>query len=214
LAFSCLIHMQSFVIINQIHYTLEDILKDTWHRLINGANSAKHAFHCPSIATINNGFPEIRTIVLRKAIPEENTLIFHTDYRSPKIEQIKINNAISWLFYDAKSRIQLRIKTRATIEHNNEISFKRWNDSRLESRKCYMVQPASSSPVETPTDGLPGNFDHENLSDEDIAQGYKNFAVIKCGVTEIDWLFLNHDGHRRAKFIWREKQVNKFWVVP
>lgn len=206
--------MNDTVLINQISYTLEDILQDCWHLLIRGAVSAKHAFHCPSIATIHDDFPEIRTVVLRKVLQEERMLIFHTDSRSPKINQIKDNNRISWLFYDPKSRIQLRIKTVATIHHNDELSLQRWKDSSLESRKCYLVQPAPSTFVEFPSDGLPENFDFSSLTEEIIAVNSENFSVVKNLVVEIDWLFLNHDGHRRAKFIFDEQKVQKFWVIP
>ncbi len=206
--------MNDTVLINQIAFNLEDILLDCWHRLITGAVSAKHAFHCPSIATIKDEFPEIRTVVLRKVLQEERTLIFHTDSRSPKINQIRDNNRISWLFYDPKSRIQLRIKTVATIHQEDELSSKRWNDSSVESRKCYLVQPAPSTLAEFPTDGLPEHLDISNLSEEIMTAANKNFSVVKNLVVEIDWLFLNHDGHRRAKFIFGEHEVQKFWVIP
>jgi pyridoxamine 5'-phosphate oxidase len=214
LFYLCLIAMNDTVIINQIPSNLEDILQDCWHRLINGAVSAKHPFHCPAIATINGDFPEIRTVVLRKALQAERTLIFHTDYRSPKINQIKINNRISWLFYDAKSRIQLRIKTLSAIHHEDELSVKRWNDSKLESKKCYLVQPAPSTISDFPTDGLPEHLNLSDLSEDIVAIGKENFTVVKNLVTEIDWLFLNHDGHSRAKFIFGENNVEKYWMIP
>lgn len=206
--------MNETIVINQISYNIEEILQDCWHLLINGANSSRHPFHSPSVATINSGSPEIRTIILRKAIPEEKTLIFYTDYRSPKVSQIKLNNQISWLFYDAKSRIQLRIKTDATIYYKDEISLKSWNDLRLESRKCYLVHPATSKMSITPTDGLPEHFNCSSLTEESVAHAYENFAVIRNIVKEIDWLFLKHDGHRRAQFIIHEHEVEKHWLIP
>jgi pyridoxamine 5'-phosphate oxidase len=206
--------MNNTVLVNQISYNLEDILQDCWRRLINGAVLSKHPFHYPSIATINGDFPEIRTVVLRKVVPEERTLIFYTDYRSPKINQIKGNNSISWLFYDAKSRIQLRIKTVSTIHNDDELSLKRWNDSKLESKKCYLVQPAPSTLAEFPTDGLPEQINLSGLTKEIVAAGIENFTVVKNLVREIDWLFLNHDGHRRAKFIFGEYEVEKHWMIP
>ena len=214
MTFSCFNAMQDSVIINQIPYNLDSILEDCWHRLINGANSSKHSFHNPSIATINGSFPEIRTVVLRKVIPQEKTLIFHTDYRSPKINQIKKNNTICWLFYDAKSRIQIRLKTVATIHYQDDISLKRWNESRLESRKIYLVNPAPSTMVKSPTDGLSEHLNNKDLTEENLTPGYENFAVVKNRVIEIDWLFLNHDGHRRAKFLLGENEVEKYWMIP
>ena len=201
-------------IINQLSYNLDEILQDCWHRLINGTNSSKHPFHSPSIASINEGAPEIRTVILRKVIPADNILIFHTDYRSPKIIQLKNNNILSWLFYDAKSRLQLRVKTTATIHYKDAISFKRWNDSRLESRKCYLAEPAPSTRAESSTDGLPPNLEDKDLTDENVLYGYDHFAVIENKVIEIDWLVLNHDGHRRAKFLFSDQGVDKFWMIP
>jgi pyridoxamine 5'-phosphate oxidase len=206
--------MQETVTINQINYNLEEILADCWHRLINGVVSAKHPFHNPSIATINNEFPEIRTVVLRKVIPAERILIFHTDYRSPKIQQIQKNNKVSWLFYDEKARIQIRLKTIATIHYQDDITLKRWEDSRLESRKCYLVNPAPSTFSASPTDGLPQNLTVKDLTIDNVAKGYENFVVVKNEVKEIDWLFLNHSGHNRAQFIYEEKSVKKYWVIP
>ena len=173
-----------------------------------------HPFHSPTIATVNEGTPEKRTVILRKVIPTEGTLIFHTDYRSPKISQLKVNNSLSWLFYDSKSRIQIRVKSLATIHYKDEITFKRWNDSRLESRKCYLVSPAPSTISELSTDGLPENLNNKDLTDENVGDGYENFAVVKNKVTQMDWLFLNHDGHRRAKFIMGEQEVEKYWLIP
>jgi pyridoxamine 5'-phosphate oxidase len=213
-AFLCFSGMENTVTINQIRYGLEEILQDCWHRLINGAISAKHPFHCPSIATANGDLPEIRTVVLRKVLPEERSLIFHTDYRSPKINQIKTNNTIAWLFYDARARIQLRLKTRATIHYHDEIALSRWNDSKLESRKCYLVVTAPSTMAESPSDGLPEDLDRVSLTEESVTPGYDNFAVVRNKVMEIDWLYLNHDGHRRARFLLGDKGVDQHWLIP
>jgi 3-hydroxyisobutyrate dehydrogenase len=200
--------------INQKPDNLEDILKDCWLRLIEGVVSSRHPFHFSSIATNNGDFPEIRTVVLRKVIPEERTILFHTDYRSPKINQINSNNRISWLFYDAKSKIQIRIKTISTIHHDDKLSFKSWNDSKLDSKKCYLAQPSPSTLTDFPTDGLPEHINHSCLAEETVAIGYENFSVISNLVTEIDWLFLNHFGHRRAIFTFGENEVEKNWIIP
>lgn len=206
--------MQDSVIINQISYNLEEVLQDCWHRLLNGAIIPKHPFHTASIASIHNGLPEMRTVVLRKVLPPQKTLLFYTDYRSPKLDQIKLNNNISWLFYDAKSKLQIRLKTEATIHHQEEMTWKRWLDAKPVSRKCYLVQPAPSTKVNYPMDGLPDELQQLPLTEESLLPGYENFAVISNRVTEIDWLLLQHSGHRRAQFILREKEWAMNWVIP
>lgn len=206
--------MDDSVTINQLTYDLDQIYADCWHRLMNGVHSAKHAFHTPAIASINDSFPEIRTVVLRKALPEKRQLIFHSDMRSPKIKQLQANPALSWLFYDERAKIQLRIKSYATLHHLNELSQQRWNESRLQSRVCYMVQPGPSQGSEMPTDGLPTAFDRNLLTESSLAAGYENFVVVACEVVAIDWLFLSHGGHRRARFVWGENGLEKQWLIP
>lgn len=206
--------MDDSVTINQLAYDLDQIYADCWHRLVNGVHSAKHAFHTPAIASLGDGFPEIRTVVLRKALSEQRQLIFHSDVRSPKIKQLQANPALSWLFYDEKAKIQLRIKSRATLHHRNELSQQRWNESRLQSRVCYSVQPGPSQPSASATDGLPADFDRNALTETTLAAGYEHFVVVCCQILEIDWLFLNHDGHRRARFVWGGQGLEKSWLVP
>ena len=89
------------VIINNIGYSIETLEKDCWLRLVNGAIKSRDAFHTPCIATLNNGEVSMRTVVLRKALPEKRVLRFHTDSRSQKWKELAINNSISALFYDA-----------------------------------------------------------------------------------------------------------------
>lgn len=206
--------MQETVTINQINYNLDEILADCWHRLINGVSSAKHPFHNPTLGTINEDFAELRTVVLRKVIPAEKCIIFHTDYRSPKIQQIQKNNKVSWLFYDEKARIQIRLKAEATIHYQDDLSLTRWKDSRLESRRCYMVSPAPSVLSAIATDGLPQNLTVKDVTEDNVAAAYENFVVVKTEIKEIDWLYLNHAGHRRAQFIYEENDVKKYWVIP
>ena len=42
----------------------------------------------------------------------------------------------------------------------------------------------------------------------------ENFGRIEIKIGIIDWLFLKHSGHRRAKFILLENKVNKQWLAP
>jgi pyridoxamine 5'-phosphate oxidase len=101
----------------------------------------------------------------------------------------------------------------ATIHYQDAITLQRWGNSILESRRCYLVHHAPSTVAALPTDGLPENLTAKDLTDENVATGYENFAVVKNEVTEIDWLFLNHDGRRRAQFLFGEHGVTMHWVI-
>ena len=199
---------------NESEFTLENIYNDCWERITAGAKTAKHPFHLVTLSTVNDGFPEVRTVVLRKALVAEKTLNFHTDYRSPKVNQIKENPAVSILLYDFESRIQIRLKAKATIHHLDEVCEEAWGKSRLESRRCYLVEPAPSSTISFPDDGLPKNLTVKDLKEDNVQPGFENFVIIKLKVEEVDWLFLNHNGHRRAHYVISKKEIEMNWMLP
>lgn len=194
---------------------LNQIIPDILKRLDDATRSSKTAFHEGYIATINENSPEIRTVVLRRVLLDEEALIFHTDMRSPKVHQIRQNPYLSWLFYDDALRIQVRFKAIAEIHYQNELTQKQWEASRLESRKCYLVEPAPSKQIQKVWEGIP-DIAHQDLTEALVSNGYDNFAVIKTRLITCDWLFLNRKGHKRAVFsknivgnTWEGK-----WVQP
>jgi 3-hydroxyisobutyrate dehydrogenase len=198
------------VTINNISYSPKELENDIWLRLLNGSLRAKESFHLSVIATVNNGLPEQRTVVLRKAIPEKKQLWFHTDLRSNKIPQIVENSYVHWLFYDKQTQIQLRVQTLARIHQLDELAATQWQNTHSQSRKCYLTELPPGSSIEFPGDGL------EYLGNKTENEwGKSNFAVIVAQVQQIDWLWLNHQGHRRAVINYENGTVKDFsWVVP
>jgi 3-hydroxyisobutyrate dehydrogenase len=150
--------------------------------------------------------------VLRKAIAETHELRFHTDIRSPKWEELDLNPSISALFYDASARIQLRIKGKAKLHVNNELTREAWEKTTLSSRRCYLTEFSPSSLTYQPTSGLSEAVEQENLSLEESESGYQNFGIVAIQVQSIDWLWLNHAGHRRALFDY--ETANFQWMIP
>ena len=57
-------------------YTLTEIEKDCWLRLLNGSLRSKDAFHNPVVANVSGNLPVTRTVVLRKVITAEKKLFF------------------------------------------------------------------------------------------------------------------------------------------
>lgn len=200
------------VTINNIGYSLNDVEKDCWNRLLNGALKSRDPFHTPCIATIKNGEVNVRTVVLRKTFPLLRTLHFHTDIRSKKWEELDVNNHISALFYDASSRIQLRIKGKAKLHYKNEITIEAWHKTSLSSRRCYLTQMSPSSFSDKPTSGLSEDIEQEDFTLQESEIGQQNFGVVSIKVESIDWLWLNHAGHRRAFFDYLSN--NYTWLIP
>jgi 3-hydroxyisobutyrate dehydrogenase len=193
---------------NKIYNNIKELL-------INGAKDRNHSFHTP-IFTNNNDISgaNSRVIVLRKFNYEEMNLIFNTDYRSPKINNLKKNNQSNFVFYDTKIKIQLRIKTISKINHNNKITSEAWKETRLFSRKCYLTQKAPSSVTDRAEDGIPEHLKGIDPSKNESEIGYSNFSVVENFIQEIDWLHLASSGHRRLKITFKNNKTTFNWMIP
>jgi pyridoxamine 5'-phosphate oxidase len=202
------------VLINQMEYSLIDIEQEVWQLLHQATLSAKEPFHTGVLATIGQEGPNLRTVVLRKVMEVHKTIIFHTDLRSDKIRDIQQNPRVSWLFYDASLRVQIRLAGLAKIHISDELCEIQWQNSRLSSRKCYLTQFAPGSISDFPQTGLPEGFDEREPTESECELGKPNFAVISTHIDWIDWLLLHHKGHKRAQFSWQANELKANWVIP
>lgn len=200
------------VVINNITYSLTDLEKDTWNRLVNGAVKSRDPLHTPCVATHSGNDISLRTVVLRKAIHESRELRFHTDTRSKKWQELSFNPTISALFYDAADRIQIRVKGRAELHFNNDLTNNAWQKTSLSSRRCYLTNFDPSSFTQNPTSGLPKHIEQENFTLEESEIGFQNFGIVSIQVQNIDWLWLHHAGHRRAYFDYVNGSFS--WMIP
>jgi hypothetical protein len=76
------------------------------------------------------------------------------------------------------------------------------------SRVCYGVKPAPGAPL----DGA----DDFTLPDDDgaIAAGRANFSAVLCRIEALEYLFLRHAGHRRARFTRMADGWSGQWLAP
>lgn len=129
-----------------IHHptTLVEVHETAWHLLAHAVADRKHPFHQPVLATVDNGTPQARVVVLRRvwAPPSPGSptgsppdrpspdrpspdrpglddargaLAVHTDVRSPKVQQLASQPVASWTFYDSSAGLQIRLLTRARV---------------------------------------------------------------------------------------------------
>lgn len=200
------------VTINDLFYTLEDLDKDCWLRLLNGSLKSKDEFHTAAVASMQNGDINLRTMVLRKVLVHEKQLHFHTDIRSKKWEELQQSNNISLLFYNAAAKMQMRIKGLATLHYNNAITETAWEKTGVASRRSYLTIAAPSISSAVPTSGLDEAFAVRNPTQEESEAGKHNFGVISVQALSLDWLWLHHAGHRRAFFDYEKKE--RCWLIP
>ena len=188
---------------------LSMIEQSIWLMLEKGVTSYKAAFHYGTIATVNQEFPELRTVILRDVKKQQRKLSFHTDVRSSKTDQMKLNSNIAFLFYDPDLRIQLRCSGSAYVHHLDEIASVAWQKSRLSSQLCYTNTLPPGSIV---TEPVLIDLNRKEVNDEELNIAYQHFAVIEIDVKKVDWLFLHYKGHRRAFFDYQKDEFH--WVQP
>jgi pyridoxamine 5'-phosphate oxidase len=194
--------------------TFKDILGSSWKLLHRGVHNFKNPFHHAALSTIDNNLPQSRMVILREFSEEDRTLVCHCDVRSPKVFHIQNNTNVSWLFYDPKKWLQLRLSGSASVHTDDDTADSQWKKMGLHHRINYCAENPPGSPAEKPTSGIPDlllNKASHLLDTEDIR---KNFAVIVCQFDEMDWLLLKLTGHIRARFSWKNDRLDGSWVVP
>lgn len=207
--------MQETIKINGIQFNLTELEKDCWVRLLNGSLKSRDALHHPVVANVNSSGVNLRTVVLRAVNTSEKKLFFHTDIRSGKWAELEKQNQISWLFYDAAARFQIRVGGQATLHTIDALADTAWAKSNASSRKIYMGPLAPSQITMLPASGLPPAFEDKDPTIEESEIGRKNFGIVETTADWMEWLWLNSKGHRRASFKYKEdKSIEADWLLP
>ena len=189
-----------------------EIKKKIWLMLDDAITNRASQFRIPTFICGDQSDFDGRIVVLRKSDQLNNTVQFHSDIRSDKIEKLKKNPKAAMLFYDKDEKIQVRLKIECVVNHNNEITKESWSKTQHISRKCYLVDNGPGSVSASPTSGLKPELDNFEFTMEQSEEGYKNFTVIQCKIKLIEWLYLAAKGHRRARFDLETKKDT--WLVP
>ena len=189
-----------------------EIKKKIWLMLDDAITNRASQFRIPTFICGDQSDFDGRIVVLRKSDQLNNTIQFHSDIRSDKIEKLKKNPKAAMLFYDKDEKIQVRLKIECVVNHNNEITKESWLKTQHISRKCYLVDNGPGSESASPTSGLKPELDNFEFTMEQSEEGYKNFTVIQCKIKLIEWLYLAAKGHRRARFDLETKKDT--WLVP
>lgn len=188
---------------------LEAVREEIFSRLGRAVKDRRSPLHTPVIATHGiDGHMKARIVVLRAFDPVAATLRFHTDRRGRKIAELNADPHISFAFYDPHARVQIRAEGRASIHIEDELADQAWASSQRMSRVCYGVQPGPGSHISGPDDFV--------LPDDDlsIAAGRAHFCVILSQMDALEYLFLRHAGHRRARFTRAADGWSGEWLAP
>jgi hypothetical protein len=191
-----------------------EILKRIWKNLDLGTLQRKHPFHVPVFGSICDREPSLRMIVLRRFWRRPPMLAFHSHNGSPKINQLRANPNVYWLFYSPEDRLQVRIKGKATLHTDDELAEEQWLSTELFSRRCYVGAPPTQE-SRKPTSSLPEDLIDREPTHEESEVGRANFVVVTSTIEEIDCLEMSVKGHRRSLFIWHENgELETKWLTP
>lgn len=193
---------------------LDKVYLKIWDLLNSGLLDRDSDYHLPVFICGEGKVFDGRTVVLRGFEEKNKVLWFHTDIRSKKIKILRINPNGSFLFYDKKKKIQLRILGNTKINHQNSVAQKAWEKTVHMSRQCYLGQKIPGTSTPNPTSGLSEDVDNFKYSIKGSEIGYQNFCVVQTFITSVEWLYLAAKGHRRARFDLKNESVEKKWIIP
>ena len=203
----------STIMMNEFAAGLHDVLLDISTRLGAAARDRKSSMHTPVIGTADG---DLRVMVLRACDPDLAALRLHTDARSPKAALIAQRPEVALLAYDPAAKIQIRARGLGRIERDGPVADAAWAAATAFARRCYLTSAGPGSEANAPQSGLPPELEGIRPTEEQLLPARENFAVLLITLTELDWLYLAHNGHRRAKFSRGDagRPWQGTWVVP
>ena len=178
--------------------SLPELLDLVWARIEAGVADASAPARTPALATLGEGGPEIRTLVLRAADRGAGTLDLHADAASAKVAQLRADPRAALHVWDAGASLQLRLRARVEVL-TGEGADAAWARVPEAARANYGGAPAPGQPLARP----------EAL--EPRAERAR-FAVLRCRAKEVEALLLA-DPHRRAVYA-RADGFAGGWVAP
>jgi len=209
--------MQSFPLPDDLTscHALRAIYDSCWELLAASAAGNDAGWRLPVLATQSMESCFQRTVVLRRAEAGRAGLLFHTDIRSAKIQQIQVNPRVSLLFYDHRLAVQLQVTGIAVIHETHEIADQLWSSGTPASLKMYLGPKAPGTVCSGPNKNLPDGMLGRLPERDEIEPGRANFAAIQVHVQSLEWLMLSRDGNLRARFIYYRGRLNRMeWLVP
>ena len=160
----------------------------------------KHPFNFFFLCT-KGDFPEVRTVV-KRTYSEDHCIVFFTDSRSPKVEQIKSDPRCSALFYHPKKQLQVRIR--------GHVRLIRQSDSRYSE---YLNRLKQHGNLKDYTSNMPPGTPLKDLAEviwgEDIF-----FCPLEIKVHDMDVLLLNKDRHIRTIYTLDQGEWNEQILTP
>ena len=179
-----------------------EIWKILIHELEKGYLESDHPFRYVGLGTLGEHGPEFRTVVLREFEKILDMYVF-TDFRSDKVKELRANPSATLHFYHPKKRVQIRVKAKTEIHHQDLVCAAFWNTLNKDSRKAYQSTLDPGTEISNPDEAF-------HWSKE---LGDRFFTVLRFIPHSIEALQLNGQEHLRIVFSKNEGWEGK-WLVP
>ena len=167
----------------------QDIRQQIWKELGRASVDRHHAWRTPVLATVGcDGSPNARTVVLRKADANQQTLCVYTDARSAKVSELTKEPKAVFAFWSARLNWQLRVKVVLSVTTEGPEVQALWQRVQQSAAAADYMTPAA-----------PGTERPEAHITAETGNGDHHFALLTARVHQMDWLELGQGGHRRAR---------------
>ena len=184
--------------------TLDELRRYAYDELARAVKDPERPFHWPAFATVDpQGRPVLRTVVLRAFDEAGPTVQFFTDARSPKLNHLALQPAVSWLFYDAGQRLQIRMDG-AGVVVADETARRQGFEQARKGLFDYagLMRPGTVIPDSRASD-------HPDATEADA---FPNFCIVETRVARLEVLQLRREGHLRALYVVDPPESH--WLAP
>lgn len=174
--------------------------------LARGVRDRRSAFHVINLATLSpTGLPRVRNVVLRGCEPRHALLVFHTDRRSEKFQDLGTESHVEIAAYDPGHKLQLRLAGAVRLHYQCDRAASTWAHMTPNARAVYAhAKPPGALTSRT-----------ESQAPLDEAAAYQNFVLCHLHLRGLDILYLKAGGHLRAIGTMNEAgQIAADWVIP
>jgi hypothetical protein len=119
------------------------------------------------------------------------------------------------LFYDARQKVQIVVKAYTTLHTDTLLSDDKWKATSAQARLGYMTLLSPNTKSITTTLGYENRFSDVKPTDAESDLYKNNFSVIACEVYDLEFLYLDYLGNRKANFNYKNGALTDcFWAVP
>lgn len=174
-----------------------DLTEEVWSRLSAAGGSETHPMRLMVLCTVEApDRPAGRTMVVRGFDPARPALLFHTDARSRKVEQLRGRPGACVIAYDPRDGVQLRMDGAADIHDRDALADDEWRLMDEVVRYAYALSEGPGRPMGEDDPHSPS--ERHRFRTLKSADGREHFAVVEFVFDSVEWFQTTSHGQSRA----------------